>query len=161
MPTFDDDFAAIRALETRLATVFGTGGTYASDFTTYGGVDVKLKTDEDTEPENVGRPLLLIEQESGERDENWSSAQGEYRRVTALITTYVSDGSGAQQGTANPVTADELLSKDLVKDVEDNYLTYFDLGLADVRITSQRLVKQDGATTRRIPHRVSFAYLKA
>ena len=160
MPTFSDDYAAIRAVETRLATVFGTGGTYATKYAGYGGVDVKLKTDEDDEPENVGRPLILLEQESGDRSE-WSSARDEYREVAISATTYVSDNSGAQQGTANPVTSDELLSKDLVQEIKANYATWRGLGIEGITIGSQRLNRAQGETVRRITHRISFQYNRA
>lgn len=159
MPTFTDDFSAIRALKTRLATVFGTGGTYEADFTSFGGVDVQMKTDEDDEPENVGKPLIVLEQDAaGSGTSQFSSARSEYRDVVVMATTYVSDFSGAQQGTANPTTSDELLSKDLVKEIEGNYAAFRDLGLEGIEIIPQRMVKDAATGVRRIPHRISFSY---
>lgn len=155
MPSFANDYLAIRALETRLASVFAT--TYAANYTRYNGVDVRLRTDEDSEPENIGKPLILLEQESGERSD-WSSMAGEYRAVTVSATTFVSDGSGAQQGAANPVTSDEQLSRDLVTEIETNYAAWRDLGLQDIRVSSQPLNKTDGDTVRRIGHRITFKY---
>lgn len=157
MPNFSSDYLAIRALETRLATVFGVGGPYAAKYATYGGVDVRLRTDEDSEPENVGKPLLLLEQSSGNRSD-WSSMAGEYRDVEAVIETYVSDFSGAQSGEANAVTSDELLSRDLVQEFEANYATWRDLGLEGIAFTSGSLAKGEGDVARKITHRVAFKY---
>lgn len=155
MPTFANDYLAIRALETRLATVFND--TYAANYARYNGVDVKLRTDEDSEPENIGKPLILLEQESGERSD-WSSMAGEYRDVAVSASTFVSDSSGGTQGAANPITSDEQLSRDLVTEIETNYATYRDLGLCAVAITAQSLNKAEGDTVRRIGHRISFTY---
>lgn len=155
MPTFADDYLAIRVLETRLQTVLNS--TYEDHYTRYGGVDVKVKTDEDSEPENVGKPLVLLEQESGGRSE-WSSVRSEYRDVGVLATTFVSDGSGAQQGAANPITSDEQLSRDLVTEIETNYTAWRDLGLQNIRIASRGLSKAEGEVVRRIGHLISFSY---
>ena len=155
MPTFSDDYAAIRALKSRLLTVFGV--TYVADFVGYGGVDIQIKTDEDDEPENVGKPLILIEQESGDVSE-WSSVRSEYRDVTVLATSYVSDNSGAVQGTANPTTSDELLSKRMVADVQSNYAVYNAVGIENIKITPQRLTRVSKEVARRIPHRIFFSY---
>ena len=157
MPNFTSDYLAIRAMKTRLAALFSTGSTYATKYATYGGVDVKLRTDEDSEPENVGKPLLLLEQSSGARGE-WSSMAGEYRDVEVTLTSYVSEGSGAQQGTANPVTSDELLARDLVQEFETNYAAWRDLGLQGIMFDSGTLAKADGSVTRKMAHRVAFKY---
>lgn len=158
MPTFTSDYAAIRAIETRLVTVFGT--TYAASYTSFGGVDVKVVTDEDDEPENVGKPLILLEQTSG-TDSEISSAQSEYRDVTVTATTYVSDFIGAQVGTANPTASDELLSIDLVKEFDTNYATWRDLGLLGIKFKSGSMAKANDSTTRRISHQITFAYNRA
>lgn len=156
MPSFANDYLAIRALETRLASVFAT--TYAANYARYNGVDVRLRTDEDSEPEHIGKPLILLEQESGERSD-WSSMAGEYRAVTVAATTFVSHGSGGKQApVANPITSDEQLSRDLVTEIETNYATWRDLGLQDIRVSSQPLNKTDGDTVRRIGHRITFKY---
>ncbi len=157
--TFSSDYLAIRVLETRLAESFGDDGVYAAKYATYGGVDVKLRTDEDSEPENVGKPLLLLEQSSGARSE-WSSAKAEYRDVEVTVTSYVSDSSGAQQGTANPITSDELLSRDLVIEFQENYATWRDLGLAGIQISSGALAVNPNSTWRRISHSIQFKYYK-
>lgn len=160
MPIFLSDYLAIRAIETRLAAAFGTGGVYAAKYATYGGVDVKMRTDEDSEPENVGKPLLLLEQSIGARSD-WSSMAGEYRDVEVTLTSYVSDSSGAQQGTANPITSDELLARDLVLEFETNYAAWRDLGLQGIMFDSGTLAKAEGSVTRKMAHRVAFKYSRA
>lgn len=152
---FTSDYLAIRALETRLAVIFGIGGEYSLKYATYGGVDVRMRTDEDSEPENIGRPLLLLEQSSGARSD-WSSMAGEYRDVEATVTSFVTDASGAQQGAANPVTSDELLARDLVLEFETNYATWRDLGLMNIAISAGSL--EVGELTRKVAHRVTFKY---
>ncbi len=158
MPTFTDDYAALRAVETRLATLFATGGAYALKYAGYGGVDVKLKTDEDEEPENVGRPMILLEQQSSPDVSELSAASDDFADIALQAMTLVSDSSGAQQGTANPVTSDELLSKDLVFEIRDNYSDWRDLGLYNIRISPGQLVKGKDETVRRISHRITASY---
>lgn len=155
MPKFSSDFEAIRAIESRLQSVFD--GEYASKYTRYNGVDVKTKTDEDSEPENIGKPLILLDQSNGDRSD-WSSAQGEARQVTLEATTFVSDGSGGTQGAANPVTSDECLSIDLVSEFESNKIAWDSIGINDPVIKPGGLDKREGDTARRIRHQITFHY---
>lgn len=158
MPTFPDDYAAIRAIKARLELVFST--TYAAKYVRYNGVDVELKTDEDSEPENIGKPLILLDQSSGDRSD-WSSAQGEVRQVAVLATTFVSDGSGGTHGAANPTTSDEFLSKDMVAEFESNRAAWDMVGIHDPSIRSDGLDKREGDTVRRIRHTITFQYFRA
>jgi len=155
MTTFTDDIAAIRALKTRLATQFATGD-YGAAYAGYGGVDVVLIFDESDEPEQVGKPMILLSLEDGGGSE-WSSARDEYRDVTVMATVMASDFSGAQVGTANPVSSDELMSADLLREVQINYAAWRDLGLQNIRIMPQKMsVTENGI--RKTPHRITFSY---
>lgn len=158
MPTFTDDIAAVRALKTRLATQFATGD-YAASYSGYGGVDVILNYDESDEPEHVGKPMILIGVPAGSLSE-WSSNAGEFRNVTVELKVYASDFAGAQIGTANPVSSDELLTKDLQNEFYSNYFTWEDLGVLDVQFTPSQLTTQQGSTgdIRTMSHSVSFKY---
>lgn len=152
---YGSDFAAIRAIETRLQSVFN--GTYAERYLRYNGVDVKTKTDEDSEPENIGKPLILLDLSSGDRSD-WSSAQGEARQVTVDVITFVSDGSGGTQGAANPVTSDECLSIDLQAEFDSNRVAWDSIGINDPSFRPGGLDKREGDTVRRMRHQIVFHY---
>lgn len=158
MAKFDNDYLALRALETRLQSVFN--GEYAGSYSRYNGVDVRTKSDEDEEPENIGRPLVLLDLSSGDRSD-WSSAAGAVRQVTVSATTFVTDNSGGTQGAANPVTSDEQLSRDLVQEIESNRTAWEAAGLYDMQISPGEVNKGNNTTARRIEHRVTFHYFLA
>jgi len=158
MPSFTDDIAAVRTLRTRLEVQFASGdygASYAS------GVDVIMTFDESDEPEHAGRPMLLIWQESGELS-SWSSMDGDWRDVAVIAEIRADDFSGTQVGTANPVAVDELLSRDLQKEICGNRAAWSDMGLLNTRIRPQRMVVDEGdeqtAPIRKTQHRIEFKY---
>lgn len=161
MATFSDDFTAIRALATYLQSEFA--GTYAANYSRYKGLDVVLRTDEAKESQRVGKPYILIEQESGDRSE-WSSLDSEYRMVTAVATATATDKSGAVKGVANPVVGYEQASRDLIDAIHANYATLRGLGLQGIEIQAQRQVSdtnEKSSGEQRIPHRITFHYHRA
>lgn len=155
---FANDYTAIRAIAARLTTLYGT--TNAATYTTYGGVDVVMAMDEDTEAERIGKPFILIDQQDGGVSE-WSAGASRYRFVTALVVCCANDFSGAQVGASNPVSSAELMSRDLVHDVTANYGAWRDAGLLGIEINADKPV-QAGAQytpgTVAIAHRVTFHY---
>lgn len=161
MVTFTDDIAAIRALQNRLATQFATGD-YAASYSGYGGVDVVFIYDESDVPEHIGKPMILIEG-TGEKSP-FSSVNQIFRTITATATIRVSDFDGGQVGTANPVSSDEQLSIDLVKEIESNWQTWQGLGLLMIEIRSGNLrtsADQDKTPIRETPHVITFHYYRA
>lgn len=159
MPTFSDDITAARAVSSRLQTVFASAGTYGSHYSGFGGVDVIQQLDESDEPEHVGKPMVLVGVPIGGLSP-WSSHTGNYRDVTTELKVYSSDFAGAQVGTANPVSSDELLTKDLQKEFYSNYFTWEGLGILDVQFTPSQLTTQQGnaGDIRTMSHSVSFKY---
>lgn len=159
MPTFANDYLALRALHTRLTTVFTV--TNAATYADFGRVDVVLARSEDTLIEQSGHPCIVIDQQDGTRSE-WSDPGTEYRKVTALVACQADDSSGAQSGTANPITSPELLSRDLVTEIKTNIVTWFNLGLMGIEIQADKAIMPTGddipAGMTIIPHRVTFHY---
>jgi len=159
MPTFANDYIATRVIATRLTTLYGT--TKAATYSGYGGVDVVMALDEDTEAERIGKPFIIIDQQDG-GDSEWSAGGTRYRYITALVACCANDFSGAQVATSNPVASVELMSRDLVADINNNYATWRDAGLLGIEINADRpqVAGGDGNApgTVVIPHRVTFHY---
>jgi len=163
--SFANDYTATRAILTRLSPLFAAAGAYGAKLKDAEGAamgaDVVLSLDEDTKAERIGKPYLLIAEPSGERSP-FSAAIGNWRFVAVGIHACATDFSGQQVGTANPVNAIELMSRDLQADVLANYTTWRGLGLYDIQIASQpamQIPNSDGtAGARAIPHRVTFHY---
>lgn len=156
---FANDYAALRTLATRLRSLYGTinAATYAG----YGGVDVVMALDEDTEAERSGKPFIVIDQQDGIVSE-WSAGASRYRFITAQVVCCANDFSGAQVGASNTVASVELMSRDLVHDVTASYTTWRSLGLLGIEVNADRPVQVRGSDeapgTVTIPHRVTFHY---
>jgi len=162
MPTYANDALATRALATRLTTVFTV--TNAANYTgaghEYGGVDVVLAVDEDTEEERVGKPYLLIDLQQGMRSA-WSAIRAEYRALTVMVAACANDSSGAQSGNTNPITSPELMSRDLIVEIKTNNAAWNALGLEGIEVSADKAVlatAADSPGTIAIPHRVTFHY---
>lgn len=164
MPTYADDYDALRALHARLVTVFADleDSNYTGEGHDYGGVDVVFARDEDTEAERVGKPYLLVDlQDSGKSE--WSAGSSRFRKITALVAACANDFNGAiQSDESNPVTAHERMSQDLVSEVESQYEQYRDLGLMEIEIRTDKAIRIEGDEespgTTVIPHRIPFHY---
>ncbi len=155
MPTFTDDIAAMRAIKTRLSTVFGA----LSKYDTYGGVDVVIAYDESDIPEQVGKPMILLEGTG--QPSSMSAAKDDFRMVTVTATVMATDANGAQVGAANPVSSDEQINSDLQEDIKNNYATWRDLGLLGIDIQTGNMTEGEDSQKRPIrktAHTITFNY---
>ena len=157
MTTYPDDYSAIRAVKSRLASLFGTDGDYGDAYQSFGGVAVVVRNDENSPPEIAGGLTLLLEQEDGSGSD-WSSNGDVWRSVSVIIEAQASDFSGAQVAASNPTATQELLSCDLLSEFVNHYTTWRGLGIYGVELRAGKARSAEDGTVQIIPHRLAFQY---